>query len=103
MRLRRADARDMILVIGFRGDLPTILGQPGRLDGPVATEASTSVSDQAANATQRLRIAVLLDHLNAFSGGYEAQLRDAIHTKCRESGHHLLFVYGGPAEAPRPP
>jgi DNA-binding LacI/PurR family transcriptional regulator/signal transduction histidine kinase/ActR/RegA family two-component response regulator len=46
---------------------------------------------------------VLLDHLNAFSGGYEAQLRDAIHAKCRESGHHLLFVYGGPAEAPRPP
>jgi DNA-binding LacI/PurR family transcriptional regulator/signal transduction histidine kinase/ActR/RegA family two-component response regulator len=46
---------------------------------------------------------VLLDHLNAFSGGYEAQLRDAIHAKCRESGHHLLFVYGGPAEAPRLP
>jgi DNA-binding LacI/PurR family transcriptional regulator/signal transduction histidine kinase/ActR/RegA family two-component response regulator len=61
------------------------------------------VSDQAGNATHRLRIAVLLDHLNAFSGGYEAQLRDAIHAKCRESGHHLLFVYGGPAEAPRPP
>jgi DNA-binding LacI/PurR family transcriptional regulator/signal transduction histidine kinase/ActR/RegA family two-component response regulator len=46
---------------------------------------------------------VLLDHLNAFSGGYEAQLRDAIHAKCREAGHHLLFVYGGPAEAPGPP
>ena len=28
---------------------------------------------------RRLRIAVLLDHLNSFSGGYEAQLRDAIH------------------------
>jgi DNA-binding LacI/PurR family transcriptional regulator/signal transduction histidine kinase/ActR/RegA family two-component response regulator len=50
----------------------------------------------------RLRIAVLLDHLNAFSGGYEAQLRDAIHAKCREAGHHLLFVYGGPVEAPLP-
>lgn len=61
------------------------------------------MSDQAGNATHRLRIAVLLDHLNAFSGGYEAQLRDAIHAKCRESGHHLLFVYGGPAEAPRLP
>jgi len=51
----------------------------------------------------RLRIAVLLDHLNAFSGGYEAQLRDAIHAKCREAGHHLLMVYGGPVEAPQPP
>ena len=50
----------------------------------------------------RLRIAVLLDNLNAFSGGYEAQLRDAIHAKCRELGHHLLLVYGGPVEAPEP-
>jgi len=64
---------------------------------------ATSVSDQERNATHRLRIAVLLDHLNAFSGGYEAQLRDAIAAKCREAGHHLLFVYGGPAEAPRLP
>jgi DNA-binding LacI/PurR family transcriptional regulator/signal transduction histidine kinase/ActR/RegA family two-component response regulator len=51
---------------------------------------------------RRLRIAVLLDHLNSFSGGYEAQLRDAIHAKCREAGHHLLLVYGGPLEAPNP-
>ena len=51
---------------------------------------------------RRLRIAVLLDHLNSFSGGYEAQLRDAIHAKCREAGHHLLMVYGGPVEAPQP-
>ncbi len=46
---------------------------------------------------------MLLDHLNSFSGGYEAQLRDAVHGKCREAGHHLLLVYGGPAEAPQPP
>ena len=50
----------------------------------------------------RLRIAVLLDNLNAFSGGYEAQLRDAIHARCRELGHHLLLVYGAPVEAPEP-
>jgi DNA-binding LacI/PurR family transcriptional regulator/signal transduction histidine kinase/ActR/RegA family two-component response regulator len=50
---------------------------------------------------RRLRIAVLLDNLNAFSGGYEAQLRDAIHAKCREVGHHLLMIYGGPVGAPR--
>lgn len=46
---------------------------------------------------------MLLDHLNSFSGGYEAQLRDAIHGRCRQAGHHLLLVYGGPAEAPQPP
>jgi DNA-binding LacI/PurR family transcriptional regulator/signal transduction histidine kinase/ActR/RegA family two-component response regulator len=46
---------------------------------------------------------MLLDHLNSFSGGYEAQLRDAVHGKCRQVGHHLLLVYGGPAEAPQPP
>ncbi|HTB56765.1 MAG TPA: substrate-binding domain-containing protein [Polyangia bacterium] len=46
---------------------------------------------------------MLFDHLNSFSGGYEAQLRDAIHAKCREAGHHLLLVYGGPAEAPQAP
>ncbi len=45
---------------------------------------------------------MLLDHLNSFSGGYEAQLRDAIHAKCRDAGHHLLLVYGGPVEAPQP-
>jgi DNA-binding LacI/PurR family transcriptional regulator/signal transduction histidine kinase/ActR/RegA family two-component response regulator len=54
------------------------------------------------NSVKRLRIAVLLDHLNAFSGGYEAQLRDAIHARGREAGHHLLLVYGGPVEAPQP-
>ncbi|HXU01395.1 MAG TPA: substrate-binding domain-containing protein [Polyangia bacterium] len=53
--------------------------------------------------SNRLRVAVLLDHLNAFSGGYEAQLREAIHAKCRQAGHHLLMVYGGPVEAPRQP
>src|SRR6476619_4458236 len=63
------------------------------------------MSDRAAGAGKaphRLRIAALLDHLNSFSGGYEAQLRDAIHSKCREAGHHLLMVYGGPVEAPQP-
>ncbi|HEY5089190.1 MAG TPA: substrate-binding domain-containing protein, partial [Polyangia bacterium] len=54
------------------------------------------------NGPHRLRVAVLLDHLNSFSGGYEAQLRDAIHAKCREAGHHLLLIYGGPGEARQP-
>ncbi len=58
--------------------------------------------NQEGNPPHRLRIAALLDHLNAFSGGYEAQLRDALHAKCSEAGHHLLLVYGGPVEAPQP-
>ena len=62
----------------------------------------TLSSEQDGKAPHRLRIAVLLDHLNSFSGGYEAQLRDAIHAKCRDAGHHLLLVYGGPVEAPQP-
>lgn len=53
-------------------------------------------------SSRRLQIAVLLDHLNSFSGGYEAQLRDALHTTARRAGHHLLLIYGGPVDAPHP-
>src|SRR4029078_3486604 len=53
-------------------------------------------------APHRLRIAVLLDHLNSFSGGYEAQLRDAIHTACPQAGHHLMLSYSGAVAAPPP-
>src|SRR3954464_3575162 len=63
----------------------------------------TVSSKLSTTAPRRRRIAVLLDHLNSFSGGYEAQLRDAIHAKCREAGHHLLLVYGGPRGAPHAP
>ena len=59
-------------------------------------------SSLESTATPRLRLAVLLDHLNAFSGRYEAQLRDAIHAKCREAGHDVLLIYGGPVDPPRP-
>ncbi len=66
--------------------------------------APAPTRDQRGAATpRRLRIAVLLDNLNSFSGGYEAQLRDALHARCRELGHDLLLVYGGPVEAPRQP
>lgn len=66
----------------------------------MVTETATGMN--TGSSARRLRIAVLLDHLNSFSGGYEAQLRDALHAKCREAGHHLLLVYGGPVEAPQP-
>jgi DNA-binding LacI/PurR family transcriptional regulator len=48
----------------------------------------------------RLTIAVLLDYLNFFGGGYEAQLRDALHAKCRTEGHELLLLYGGALDGP---
>ena len=72
-------------------------------DPPMIALRDTVSSRLGTTAPQRRRIAMLLDHLNSFSGGYEAQLRDAIHAKCREAGHHLLLVYGGPVEAPQPP
>jgi DNA-binding LacI/PurR family transcriptional regulator/signal transduction histidine kinase/ActR/RegA family two-component response regulator len=69
----------------------------------MAGPRETVSSRVGTTSPQRRRIAMLFDHLNSFSGGYEAQLRDAIHAKCRETGHHLLLVYGGPAEAPQAP
>jgi hypothetical protein len=59
-------------------------------------------SDRHTGTSSRLRIAVLLDHLNLFSGGYEAQLRDSLHASCRTGGHHLLLLYGGLLEPPQP-
>ena len=54
--------------------------------------------------SERLRIAVLLDHMNFFGGGYEAQIRESFDRCCRRRGHHLILVYGrGLREAtPRP-
>ncbi len=69
---------------------------------PRAETGTASGPAPAGRAPPRLRIAVLLDRLNSFSGGYEAQLRDALHTRCRRAGHHLLLLYGGPVEAPHP-
>jgi DNA-binding LacI/PurR family transcriptional regulator/signal transduction histidine kinase/ActR/RegA family two-component response regulator len=72
-------------------------------DPPMIHSVVNPGEHHAGTAPRRLRIAVLMDNLNSFSGGYEAQLRDALHAKCRQAGHHLLLIYGGPAEAPRPP
>ncbi|HVY40669.1 MAG TPA: substrate-binding domain-containing protein [Polyangia bacterium] len=48
----------------------------------------------------RLNIAVLLDHLNFFGRGYEGQLRDALHERCRARRHNLVLVYGGALDEP---
>jgi DNA-binding LacI/PurR family transcriptional regulator/signal transduction histidine kinase/ActR/RegA family two-component response regulator len=63
---------------------------------------SPNQTERGSGRPERLRIAVTLDYLNFFSGGYEAQLRDALHAKCSEDGHHLLLLYGGPLETPQP-
>lgn len=69
---------------------------------PRADADRASAGEQRGKPPRRLRLAVLLDRLNSFSGGYEAQLRDALANRCRRAGHHLLMVYGGPVDAPHP-
>src|SRR5438067_940013 len=49
---------------------------------------------------RRLKIAVLLDHLNFFGRGYEGQLRDALYKRGAASGHNLVLVYGGAIDEP---
>ena len=51
---------------------------------------------------KRLTIAVLIDNANFFEGCYEASLREALDAKCRQDGHNLLLLYGGPLDAPGP-
>jgi DNA-binding LacI/PurR family transcriptional regulator/signal transduction histidine kinase/ActR/RegA family two-component response regulator len=51
---------------------------------------------------KRLTIAVLFDNANFFEGCYEAKLREALDAKCRQDGHNLLLLYGGPLDAPWP-
>jgi signal transduction histidine kinase/DNA-binding LacI/PurR family transcriptional regulator/ActR/RegA family two-component response regulator len=51
---------------------------------------------------KRLTIAVLIDNANFFKGCYEAVLRETLDAKCRQCGYNLVFVYGGPLEAPGP-
>ena len=57
---------------------------------------------QAASNRARLTIAVLIDNANFFEGSYEANLREALDAKCRQDGHNLLVLYGGPLDAPGP-
>jgi DNA-binding LacI/PurR family transcriptional regulator/signal transduction histidine kinase len=51
---------------------------------------------------RRRTIAVLLDRMNFFGGGYEAQLREALNAKCREEDLNLLLVFGGALAGPEP-
>jgi signal transduction histidine kinase/DNA-binding LacI/PurR family transcriptional regulator/ActR/RegA family two-component response regulator len=57
---------------------------------------------RAQAGSKRLTIAVLIDNANFFEGCYEANLREALDAKCRQDGHNLLLLYGGPLDAPGP-
>ena len=50
---------------------------------------------------RRLTIAVLLDYMNFFGGGYEADLRRALDARCRELDLNLLLVFGRALRDPR--
>jgi signal transduction histidine kinase/DNA-binding LacI/PurR family transcriptional regulator/ActR/RegA family two-component response regulator len=59
-----------------------------------------SIESRESSEPRRLNIAVLLDHLNFFGRGYEGQLRDALGTRCLQSGHNLILIYGGALDEP---
>jgi len=50
---------------------------------------------------RRRTIAVLLDYMNFFGGGYEADLRRALDERARLSDADVLFVFGRALEEPR--
>lgn len=66
-----------------------------------ASEAGSRLASARASG-KRLTIAVLFDNANFFEGCYEAKLREALDAKCRQDGHNLLLLYGGPLDAPWP-
>ncbi|HEY5282961.1 MAG TPA: substrate-binding domain-containing protein [Polyangia bacterium] len=69
---------------------------------PAASSAAESRLPAAQNGSKRLTLAVLFDNANFFEGCYEAKLRETLDAKCRQDGHNLLLLYGGPLDAPRP-
>ena len=81
---------------------PNLKGSVTELTPPAASSSPNpqAQSSVAPAGARRLTIAVLIDNANFFEGCYEASLREALDAKCRQEGHHLLLVYGGPFEGP---
>ena len=82
-----------------------------KTQAPVTVSTTLSAQAPRDNATRlpavqvgskRLTIAVLIDNANFFEGCYEANLREALDSKCCQDGHNLLLLYGGPLDAPGP-
>jgi DNA-binding LacI/PurR family transcriptional regulator/signal transduction histidine kinase len=76
-----------------RSDIPP-------LSGADAAEPE-AVGRRLGSNRGRMTIAVLLDYLSVY-GGYEGELRDALHAKCRELDLNLLLLYGRAVEEPHP-
>ena len=101
-----------MLLSGDPSRLRSLLGTQESCARMSSTQLSTAAGDAsppsesaalcADSKPRRLTIVVLLDYLNFFGGGYEAQLRDALHARCREEGHELLLLYGGALDGRRP-
>jgi DNA-binding LacI/PurR family transcriptional regulator/signal transduction histidine kinase/CheY-like chemotaxis protein len=71
------------------------------------TEPSARIAREAPQPAgpggpRRLNIAVLVDNPNFLDGCYEASLREALDAKCRQAGHNLLLLYGGPLDSRGP-
>lgn len=52
-------------------------------------------------APRRKTVAVLLDYMNFFGGGYEADLRHALDERARQLDLDMLFVFGRALDEPR--
>ena len=72
------------------------------MDQNTQNPVKVSTTSLAQAGAKRLTIAVLIDNANFFEGCYEANLREALEAKCRQDGHNLLLLYGGPLDAPGP-
>jgi len=67
-----------------------------------SSSPAPTASDAPAGPGGGLVLAALFDNAHFFEGSYEARLRGVLDARCRQAGHHLFLLYGGPLEAPGP-
>jgi DNA-binding LacI/PurR family transcriptional regulator/signal transduction histidine kinase/ActR/RegA family two-component response regulator len=70
------------------------------LSAGAAPEVTAAGRACAAERTRRKTIAVLTDHMDTLTDGYETVLRGALDATCRELDLDLLLVYGRPLAGP---
>ena len=68
---------------------------------PAPSRAPASHGFGRPGASRRGTIALLLDFMNFFSGGYEGQLRNTFDAKCRELDLDLFVVFGRAVDEPQ--
>jgi DNA-binding LacI/PurR family transcriptional regulator/signal transduction histidine kinase/ActR/RegA family two-component response regulator len=90
---------------------PAGFGVARALLGSVAVSGSTSSGrltpgletrgeGSSSGGRPRRTIAVLSDYMTFFGGGYESEVREAFHTKCRELDLDLVLAYGRALDEP---